>query len=252
MKTLWIWFFCMTWPMAVAMGADGDLERLRVLVENAKRNTAACRNNVEALVDNLRSYSREPEFRELQRELALSWRFALAHLDEVASDDMSKTIVLGSCWFIDEDEFGSYLLEMARLVEEGKLNPRIFMLCQAPVCSPLEGALRRNRSDTAVREALEKARNIFRDNDMLQQAYDSLLEETPARFPGTHSTGKSGASTLPAESRSLQGALPLQENATTSPKKTWTLSKGKWISIVIGGLVLAVALGVFARRRKKA
>lgn len=242
----------MAWPMAVAMGTDGDLERLRILVENAKKNTAACRNNVEALVDNLRSYSREPEFRALQRELASSWRFALAHLDEVASDDMSKTIVLGSCWFIDEDEFGNYLLEMARLVEEGKLHPRIFMLCQAPVCSPLVGALRRNRSDPAVREALEKARDIFRDNDMLQQAYDSLLEETPARFPGTHPTGKSGAITPLAESRSLQGALPLQENVTTSPKNAWASSKGKWISIVIGGLVLAAALGVFARRRKKA
>ncbi|MBR6021464.1 MAG: hypothetical protein IK066_03485 [Kiritimatiellae bacterium] len=251
MKALWIWFFCMACPAVAAMGADGDLERLRVLVENAKRNTAACRNNVEALADNLRSYSREPEFRAVQRELASSWRFALAHLDEVASDDMSKTIVLGSCWFIGEDEFGSYLLEMARLVEERKLNPRIFMLCQAPVCSPLEGALRRNQSDPAVREALEKARNIFRDNDMLQQAYDNLLEETPARFPVMHRTGKNGTIALPSESRSLQVAHPLQEDATTFHQKTWALSKGKWISISIGGLVLATALGVWARRRKK-
>lgn len=158
------WLVAMAWVTIAFSAYGGDLESLRARIGDAERYARERRKNEAGdLVDILPRYSREPEFRALQRELSKSWRLALAHLDELAPDEMSKTLVLCSCWYMDEDEFGTFLLEVARLVEEGKVSPRVFRWCQWPFESPLQGYLQRHANDSAVREVEGRNRKIFNE-----------------------------------------------------------------------------------------
>ncbi|MBQ9344326.1 MAG: hypothetical protein IJT88_03830 [Kiritimatiellae bacterium] len=183
MKRCSKWLVAMAWVTLAFSAYGGGLESLRARIGDAERYARERRKNEAGdLVDILPRYSHEPEFRALQRELSKSWRLALAHLDELAPDEMSKTLVLCSCWYMDEDEFGTFLLEVARLTDEGKVSPRVFRWCQWPFESPLQGYLQRHAKDTAVREVEQWNRKIY------NEGAEPVDKEESANSPETEGT----------------------------------------------------------------
>lgn len=226
MKAQWIVFFWIACSTVLAMGNGSDMERLQSLIESAKARASSCQNHEEALIEALPGYTYEPEFRALQRELSKSWRLALEHLEELAPDDMTKTLVLCSCWHMDEDEFGMFLLEVTRLTEEGNVSPQIFRWCQWPFESPLRGYLLRHANDASVREIEARSRKIFNG--------------------GEERTRKADVdSTCLAATDAKDG---LKSTTTMAPPKT--AGRKGWLPIVMVGLVLSCAFCIFVFRRK--
>lgn len=169
---LLVWSFSV---LAYSVEAD-EINHLRELINSAtmQAKKSRCRN-AGMVMDNLIVLSKTPEFRALQETLTTSWQVALSNLDSVAENDMEKTVVLCSCWFLSEDDFISVLSSTALLVEEDKLNRNIFSWCQSPFESPLVGFLARNYKNPDVQKIIIRSRNIFKDQPERVKQYDMML-----------------------------------------------------------------------------
>jgi hypothetical protein len=155
---------------------NDELSRIKSLVGDIETKTRAQGiNRPDVLVDTLPEVCSRPEFRALQDALKNDWPVAIANLDEVAKDDLAKTIVLCSSWYLSEDDFAILLGEVASRVEMGNLNRDVFRWCQWPFESPLDGFLIRNYSNTDVRNIIIRSRTIFKDQPDSVATYDRIL-----------------------------------------------------------------------------
>lgn len=161
-KLTWIKvLFFLGWASTVFAQPLDEAERLRGLVADAKSILyPGWARDAMGLVDGLPHLFRKPEFRALQDELRVSWRFAVDHLDELADDDVERVLLLCSCWYMDEHEFPEYLLLLADRVENGTLSPQVFRWTSHPFDGPAKGYLERYPNKANVQEVLRRS-DIF-------------------------------------------------------------------------------------------
>lgn len=160
-----------------AFGSEKDeVLKLQHLVDaaTAQARHAGCLD-AEMIVDNFVELNKTYEFRILQDSLVESWQAAVSNLDNIARDDMSKTITLCSCWNLHEANYISFLNECARLVEEKRLNPTIFRWSQSPFESPLTGFLVRNYKNPDVQNIIIRSIKIFKDQPEFVADYNKML-----------------------------------------------------------------------------
>lgn len=175
-KTILVTAFLISFGLSAFSENSNDVERLRVTVDAAAQyaKSKPCRQ-ASVIVDNLIVLHVRPEFQALQEALKDDWPIAISNLNEIAKDDIEKTIVLCSTWYVSEEDFVAVLDEVANLVEKGELDRDIFRWCQSPFESPLDHFLIRNYKDPRVQDILIRTRAIFSDQPERVATYDRIL-----------------------------------------------------------------------------
>lgn len=175
-KTILVTAFLISFCLSAFSENSNDVERLRVTVDAAAQyaKSKPCRQ-ASVIVDNLLVLHVRPEFQALQEALKDDWPIAISNLNEIAKDDIEKTIVLCSTWYVSEEDFVAVLGEVANLVEKGELDRDIFRWCQSPFESPLDNFLIRNYKDPRVQDILIRTRAIFSDQPERVATYDRIL-----------------------------------------------------------------------------
>lgn len=251
-KTILVTAFLISFCLSAFSENSNDVERLRVTVDAAAQyaKSKPCRQ-ASVIVDNLLVLHVRPEFQALQEALKDDWPIAISNLNEIAKDDIEKTIVLCSTWYVSEEDFVAVLGEVANLVEKGELDRDIFRWCQSPFESPLDNFLIRNYSNPHVRDVIIRSQNIFKDQPEHVAAYDTMLSGEALRklkrFEADMQEGWGFAirRKLTSPFRSLVApATPGAENVPGS-KRRFTLP------VVIGMFLLLTYVGVRILRRKK-
>ncbi len=229
-------------------GNSNDVERLRRTVDAATRYAAAhCRNGA-VFVDNLLGYNQKPEFRVLQEALKTDWSVAVSNLDVIAKDDLAKTIVLCSAWYISEDDFALLLGEMASRVEKGDLNRDIFRWCQWPFESSLDGYLLRNYANPDVRNIIIRSRTIFKDQPDSVATYDRILSGEALRELKRFEAAIGGKRFSCSKPKQSSVSAELGTATAKSPDKR---NRRFLLAAIVGTLtVLASCAGVWISRRK--
>ncbi len=110
-----------------------------------------------------------------QKEMATSSEFVLAHLDEIASTEYQRAIVVMSTWQMRRETFVEFLNAMADLVEAEKLDGKFFKWAQNPTESHLSGLLVREYAEPDIQNIIMRSRKIFHNQPTLLVQYDSML-----------------------------------------------------------------------------
>lgn len=100
----------------------------------------------------------------------------------MVGDDVRKTILLCSGWYMGKQEFGQFLLAVADLADEGKVSPHVFLWCQWPIESPLHGFMLHNRNPV-VREVKAQSAKLFAAEAERREAAKARGESLDGLFP---------------------------------------------------------------------
>ena len=98
-------------------------------------------------------------FTELQTLMKESWPLALAHLDQIATNDVQKTVVIMAGREISEDEYIDFLEQLLDMTERGALDAQILKFATVVTTGS-----RRNfhaKNDPRIQAAVERVRELY-------------------------------------------------------------------------------------------
>jgi len=169
-------YFILVGMMLASTDTSNEVTHLKNLTLQAELQARSFgARDVDGLIDAIPHLCYKAEFRALQKSLGEFWQVALSNLDSIANDDMTKTILLCSCWFLSYDDFVAFLDLSALLVENGKLGRNIFWWSQRPMEGPLAGFLVRNYTDPRVQDIIIRSQKIFQDQPERIEQYERIL-----------------------------------------------------------------------------
>lgn len=234
-------FLCLA-SVVVAQPVD-EGERLKELVAHAKGILyPGWARDAEGFVDGLPHLFGKPEFRALQNELCGSWRFAVDRLDELADDDVERVLLLGSCWYMDKDDFPEFLLLLEDRVENGTLSPRIFKWIWYPFDGPSKGYQQRDRKKKSVQEVLRRADIFLQPGwspDKGMEGENAAVVSLAPEFSNNFNLAKKEAD---AEmTRNDRGRFPGLPPSPSGQKPSGKWTRRGW---KVCGLVLTVCVGL--------
>lgn len=176
-----------------------------VVAATSRAQSIGCRS-VDVFADNYRGLRGKPEFYDLEKVLAHSWKVAVSNFGDVARTDMEKAVLLYSCGGLSSEAYIELLRATATLVEQGMLDREIFYDIQCPFneTSDAWAVLVKKRDDPNVQDIIARARSIFRDNQERLASYDEMLtdenRERLAQFEAAMRGDQASVSSQPQES----------------------------------------------------
>ena len=158
-KIIWImimgcWIYDVTANTNEWMALQEQVLRVDEYIQTTRMRRA------DTIADNIKGYlDKQPTYIDLQNMMKESWPFALAHLEQIATNDVQKTVVIMAGREISEDEYIDFLEQLLDMTERGALDAQILKFATVVTTGS-----RRNfhaKYDPRIQAAVERVRELY-------------------------------------------------------------------------------------------